>query len=144
MSTTTEPNKAIVRQFFEAWNSRRPEAFGELVAPDVVRHCQATPGLDVNNLDQLKEFLRLDTEVFPDSVQTPKHLVAEGDLVAAWVTYEGTQQGTMGPFPPSGARAQFDFGAVFRIARGKIAEWWVTWDNMTVLRQLGHLPTSPG
>jgi hypothetical protein len=23
---------------------------------------------------------------------------------------------------------------------GKIAEWWVTWDNMTILRALGHLP----
>jgi steroid delta-isomerase-like uncharacterized protein len=141
MSTTTEPNKAIIRQFFEAWNSRQPQAFDELVASDVVRHCQATPGLDVYSLDQLKEFLRLDTEIFPDSVQTLKHLVAEGDLVTVWATYEGTQKGTMGPFPPSGARAQFDFGAVFRITRGKIAEWWVTWDNMTVLRQLGHLPS---
>jgi steroid delta-isomerase-like uncharacterized protein len=141
MSTTTEQNKAIVRRFFEAWNSRQPAAFDELVAPDVVRYCQATPGLDVHNLDQLKEFLRLDTEVFPDSVQTLKHLVAEGNLIAVWATYEGTQQGPMGPFPPSGAKAQFDFGAVFRIARGKIAEWRVTWDNMTVLRQLGHLPS---
>ncbi len=141
MSTTIEPNRAIIRQFFEAWNSRQPEAFDELVAPDVVRHCQATPGLEINSLDQLKEFLRLDTEVFPGSVQTLKHLVAEGDLVAVWVTYEGTQQGPMGPFPPSGARAQFDFGAMFRIARGKIAEWWVTWDNMTILRQLGHFPS---
>jgi steroid delta-isomerase-like uncharacterized protein len=141
MSTPTEQNKAAVRRFFEAWNSRQSEAFDELVAPDVVRHCQATPGLDVLSLDQLKEFLRLDTEVFPDSVQTIKHLVAEGNLVALWVTYEGTQRGAMGPFPPSGARTQFDFGAVFRMDGGKIAEWWVTWDNMTVLRQLGHLPS---
>ena len=140
MNTTTEQNKAVIRRFFEAWNSRQPEAFNELVAPDVVRHCQATPGLDVGNLDQLKEFLRLDTEVFPDSVQTIKHLVAEGNLVAVWTTYEGTQKGPIGPFPPSGARAQFDFGAAFRLEGGKIAEWWVTWDNMTVLRQLGHLP----
>ena len=141
MNTTTEQNKAVIRRFFEAWNSRQPEAFNELVAPDVVRHCQATPGLDVGSLDQLKEFLRLDTEVFPDSVQTVKHLVAEGNLVAVWTTYEGTQQGPIGPFPPSGARAQFDFGAAFRMEGGKIAEWWVTWDNMTVLRQLGHLPS---
>jgi hypothetical protein len=27
----------------------------------------------------------------------------------------------VGPFPPSGRNAQFDFGAVFRIAGGKIA-----------------------
>jgi hypothetical protein len=28
---------------------------------------------------------------------------------------------------------------VFRMADGKIAEWWITWDNMTVLQQLGHM-----
>jgi predicted ester cyclase len=47
---------------------------------------------------KVKEFLRQDTAVFPDSVQTIKLLVAEGNLVAAWTTYEGTQQGLMGPF----------------------------------------------
>ncbi len=104
---------------------------------NVVRHCEATPGMEVRNLDHIKEFLQQDTAVFPDSVQTVKLLVAEGDLVAAWTTYEGTQ-GPIGPFPPSGRKAQFDFGAVFRFEAGKIAEWWVTWDNMTILRQLGH------
>jgi CheY-like chemotaxis protein len=54
---------------------------------------------------------------------------------------EGTQQGAMGPFPPSDRKARFDFGAVFRIEDGKSAEWWVTWDNMTMLRALGHVPT---
>ncbi len=142
MSTTIEQNKAVIRRFFDAWNSRQPEAFNELVAPDVVRHCEATPDLQARSLDHIKEFLRLDTAVFPDSVQTVKLLVAEGDLVATWTAYEGTQQGPMGPFPPSGRKAQFDFGAVFRIESGKIAEWWVTWDNMTILRALGHLPSS--
>jgi predicted ester cyclase len=142
MSTSTEQNKAIIRRFFDAWNGRQPEAFDELVALDVVRHCQATPGVDVLDLDQLKAFLRLDTGVFHDSVQTIKHLVADGNLVALWATYEGTQRGPMGPFSPSDARAQFDFGAVFRMEDGKIAEWWVTWDNMTILRQLGHLPSA--
>jgi SnoaL-like polyketide cyclase len=46
----------------------------------------------------------------------------------------------MGPFPASDRTAKFDFGAVFRFDGGKIAEWWVTWDNMTILRALGHLP----
>jgi steroid delta-isomerase-like uncharacterized protein len=142
VSTTTEQNKAVIRRFLNAWNSRQPEAFDEIIAPDVVRHCQATPDANVRSLDQLKEFLRQDTAVFPDSVQTITHLVAEGDLVAVWSTYEGTQKGPMGPFPPSGAKAKFDFGAVFRISGGKIAEWWVTWDNMAVLRVLGHLPSS--
>ena len=82
MSTTTEQNKAVIRRFFDAWNSREPDGFDDLIAPDVVRHCQATPGVEARSLDQIKEFLRQDTAIFPDSVQTIKLLVAEGDLVA--------------------------------------------------------------
>jgi steroid delta-isomerase-like uncharacterized protein len=136
----TEENKAVIRRFYGAWNSRQADAFDELVAPNVVRHCEATPGLKAQSLDDVKEFLRLDTAVFPDSVQTIQLLLAEGNLVAAWSTYEGTQKGPMGPFPPSNRKARCDFGAVFRMESGKIAEWWVTWDNMTILRALGHLP----
>lgn len=49
----------------------------------------------------------------------------------------------MGPFPPSGKKVQFDFGAVFHVEEGKTAELWVTWDNMAILVRLGHLPASP-
>ena len=140
MPTTIEQNKATVQRFWEAMNSRQLEALDEIIAPDVVRHCEATPGVEVRSLDQLKDFLRHDTDVFPDSIQTITHLIAEENLVAVWATYEGTQKGAMGPFPPSDIRARFDFGAVFRVENGKITEWWVTWDNMAILQMLGHLP----
>ena len=142
MATTTEQNKGIIRRFFDAWNSRQPDVFNGLMASDVVRHCEATPGMQIRSLDQVKEFLTQDSQIFPDSVQTIKLLIAEGDLVAAWSTYEGTQRGPMGPFPPSGRTVEFDFGAVFRVDGGKIAEWWVTWDNVKILRTLGHLPSA--
>jgi steroid delta-isomerase-like uncharacterized protein len=140
MSTTTEQNKTVIRRFFEAWNNRQPEKFDDLIAPGVVRHCQATPDVKVRSLDQLKEFLQQNTAIFPDSWQTIVEMVAEGNLVGVWGTYEGTQHGAIGPLPASGAKTQFDFGAVFRMVDGKIAEWWITWDNMTILRQLGHMP----
>jgi ketosteroid isomerase-like protein len=98
MSTAIEQNKAVIRRFIDAWNSRQPEAFDELVAPDVVRHCEATPGREARSLDQVKEFLRQDTAVFPDSVQTIKLLVAEGNLVSAWTTYEARSRDQWGHF----------------------------------------------
>ena len=139
MGTSIEQNKRLIQRFWEAMNNRQFEALDDIIARDVVRHCQATPDIEVRSLDQLKDFLGQDTDVFPDSIQTITHLVAEDNLVAVWATYEGTQMGAMGSFPPKGARAQFDFGAVFRVENGKIAEWSVTWDNMAMLRSLGHL-----
>ncbi len=139
MPSSPEHNKDVIRRFLKAWNERRPDLFDALVAADVVRHCPATPAVVIQNLDQLKEFMRQDTLVFPDSVQTVVHMVAEGDLVGLWATYEGTQRGPMGPLPATGAKATFEFSAMFRMADGRIAEWWVTWDNMAILRALGHL-----
>jgi len=138
--TISEENKAVARRFGEAMNARRFDLLDELVAPGFIRHCQATPEVTVRSLDQFKDFLRHDAAVFPDSRQTLQHMLAEGDLVAVWTTYEGTQKGQMGPFPPSGKTMRVDFSAVLRVENGKIAEMWVTWDNMTILAQLGHLP----
>jgi steroid delta-isomerase-like uncharacterized protein len=142
--TASAENKVLVRRFGEAMNARQLDLLDELVAPDFIRHCQATPEVTVGSRDQFKDFLRQDAAVFPDSRQILQHMLAEGDLVAIWATYEGTQKGQMGPFPPSGKRMQVDFAAVLRVENGKIAEMWVTWDNKTILAQLGHLPAPSG
>jgi hypothetical protein len=75
-----EQNKTVIRRFFQARNSRQPEAFDALIAPNVVRHCQATPAVEVRSLEQRKEFLRQDTAIFPGSRQTIVQMVAEDDL----------------------------------------------------------------
>ncbi len=53
-----------------------------------MRHCQATPGLEISNLQEFGEFLQADWASFPDSVLTISQLVAEDDRVAMWATYE--------------------------------------------------------
>jgi steroid delta-isomerase-like uncharacterized protein len=140
-----EENKSLFARFGEALNARNFDAIRGLLAPDFVRHCQATPDVVVNNREQFLEYLKADATVFPDSRQTPELVVAEGDFVAFWLKYEGTQKGKMGPFPPSHKRMLLDVGGIFRIRDGKLAELWVTWDNLASLAQLGHFPppTSP-
>jgi len=67
-------------------------------------------------------------------------IVAEGDLVAFYGVYEGTQTGQMGPFPPTGKKMLSEMAGVHRYEDGKIVETWVTWDNLVVLNQLGLFP----
>ena len=97
MTATTEQNKCVIKRFLEAWNNREADVFDQIVAANVVRHCQATPTVEIHSLAQLKQFLQQDSAVFPDSVQTITHLVAEGNVVAAWCSYEGYAAGTDGP-----------------------------------------------
>jgi predicted ester cyclase len=143
MSGGVERTKALVQGLEHAMNTRQLDLLDEVLAPDFVRHCEATPEIDVRSLQQFKDFLRQNTQSFPDNVQTFREVVAEGDMAGIWATYEGTQTGQLGPFPPSGRKTEFSFGGVLRVEDGKIAELWVTWDNMTILGQLGHLPAPP-
>jgi steroid delta-isomerase-like uncharacterized protein len=132
-------NKETMRRFVDAMNARDFDALDEFVSPDVVRESPSTPGVVVRSLDQFKDYLRQDLEGVPDAVQEIRMMVAEGDRVAVWANYSGTQIGPMGGFPATGGRVDLDFAGILRFEEGKIAEINVVWDNLGMLVQLGHL-----
>jgi steroid delta-isomerase-like uncharacterized protein len=134
-----EENKAIVRRFVDAVNARDYDALEAVTAPDIVRHCPATPDVVVRSREDLRRFLTGDAEIFPDNRMQLDTVTAEGDLVAFWATYTGTQEGAMGSFAASRKRVSVEFAGVFRMEDGRIADVRLVWDNVTLLRQLGHL-----
>lgn len=139
-----ERNKELVRRMVEVVNARDLDALDEIMAPDLRRHSAATAPLRVESLEEFKAFLESDFAAVPDSRQEIDLMLAEGDFVAARVTYRGTQKGAWGPFPASGKSVELPFIGILRIEDGKIAEIWVEWDNLYALRQLGHLDSLMG
>lgn len=139
-----ERNKATARAMIEAINDRDLDRLDDLVAADMVRHSQSTPGVEVTSLDDFKAFLESDFAAVPDSEQRCPIMLAEGDYVAAWCRYEGTQHGRMGPYPPTGKPLSLEFAGLLRLEGGSIAEMWVVWDNLAALIQLGHLDVVGG
>jgi steroid delta-isomerase-like uncharacterized protein len=133
-------NKELVRRFVDAANARDYEALEEVVSAGFERHCPATPDVDVRSFEELRGFLERDCESFPDNRVQLQTLVAEGDMVAVWARYGGTQAGPVGPFPPTGKRMECEFAGIFTIEDGAITSVRLTWDNVGVLTQLGHLP----
>jgi steroid delta-isomerase-like uncharacterized protein len=136
----SDANKNLVLSFAAAGNENHLEAFDTLLSPDFVRHCEATPEIRVASCEQFKQFYRDTARTFPDQRMTIESMVSEGDRVAFWGKFSGTQEGPMGPFPPTGRRLESDIAGMFRIEGGKIAELWVTWDNLSGLVLLGLFP----
>src|SRR4051794_29044811 len=93
-----EAMKDLVQRLEEAMNSRDLDQLDAIMAADFVRHCEATPDIDVKSRDDFKAFLRADAAAFPDNVQTFTHVVAGDDLIGVFARYEGTHQGPFGPF----------------------------------------------
>lgn len=75
---------------------------------------------------------------FPDVHMTIEALVADGDIVVARVTAEGTNTGKLNGFlPPSGKRFRAQQSHWFRVQDGKLAEHWATRDDLASMLQLG-------
>ena len=139
----TKRNRAVVRAFVEAINAHAWDRLDALVAPGVVRHSRAAGSAQVRSINELREFLRAELETFPDAHESIADLIAEGDRVAARMSFSGTQNGPLGPYPATGKRLTSEYLAIYRLEGGMIVEIWAEWDNLTSLIQLGHF-TPPG
>lgn len=137
---TLAANKALVRAFSRAENERDYDALDDIVADDIVRHSVASPEVHVSSRDELKAFFAANAATFPDYRTTFEMLIAEGNMVAGYVRLVGTMDGPMGDMPATGNQVEMPFMALFRIEGDLIAEFWVEWDNVNFLSQLGLFP----
>ncbi len=64
-------------------------------------------------------------------------LLAEGDLVAARWTSEGTNTGPWVGTPATAKRATFSGVNIFRFKDGKVVERWNHSDDLGLMQQLG-------
>lgn len=140
MSRISESNKDIVRAFVTAWNDRDFAAFDRLMGEGATLTVggQVVPCDPAGTRAIAEEW----TTAFPDWRFDLLTLVADGDLVAAHMPYEGTFERPVYGVTPTGRFARVDEMVIFRIAAGKVVEVWEVYDEAGMWRQLGV--SSPG
>ncbi len=78
---------------------------------------------------------------FPDMSATIENVIAEGDKVVTRWTIRGTHQGETEEFgPPTGRQVEGGGLSLHRIEGGKIVEEWNSYDNLSLMQQLGLVP----
>jgi hypothetical protein len=70
-------------------------------------------------------------------------VVAEGDRVAARVTWQGTHRGAFAGVGPTGKPVSFEAFHLVRFSQDRAAEWWGTADLLGVLDQIGATVSGP-
>jgi predicted ester cyclase len=138
-------NMAVVREAHAALARGDLETFKGFLAPDYVRHCQAMPPehQELRGTETFLAFLRDFLAGAPGYEDTLSQMIAQGDRVAYVSTMSGTHTGTMGGLAPTGRKFNLVNIIIQRLENGKIAETWVSWDNVAMLSQLGLFP-APG
>ncbi len=133
---SSEENKAIVRRFIEAYNTRNLDLFDDLVAPDYVDHTHQQHGLE-----NFKQLFTLAFKAFPDWHEHIEDIIAEGDKVWVCVTATGTHTGEWNlsgvPLPPTGKKVTMRMVFIWRVVNGRLAEGWEVDNELNFLEQLG-------
>ncbi len=79
---------------------------------------------------------------FPDSQMTLDDTIAEGDKVVSRWTIRATHKGEFQGIAPTGREVTFRGIIISRIRAGKAVEEWEAFDLLSVMQQLGAIPTS--
>lgn len=142
---TASANKALWTPWVELWNGNLAIA-DEIIAPNFVAHFSPAGNspAEIRGPEGLKAWIGGAVAAFPDhSFTTTVGPLAEGDLVAGrWVfraTYAG---GIPGASPDAvGQPVEYEGADLFRVADGRIAEYWLSADIMDLLQQVGLIPS---
>src|SRR5215207_8944819 len=137
---SAEENKEVVNQFLEAVHSGDDAAAADLTVEGVEYYAPRKGERE----GDAEGFLRGQRASFPDATMTVDLLVAEGETVAAYITWSGTLQGDTAMISgqdvsiPEGQRDAEWVGTVFfQIECGKITEVWPVIDRLGHLMDLG-------
>ncbi|UCH26260.1 MAG: ester cyclase [Trueperaceae bacterium] len=136
-----ENNKAVARQFYRILETGDISMADEIVAADYVNH-NAIPGQKAG-LEGYKDVVRSLRTSLPDIRYTIEDQVAEGDKVVTRYTAKGTHQGEFLGVAATGKPITMTALVLQRVVDGKIQESWLELDMLSVLRQMGEIP-SPG
>ena len=137
-SSLQEQNKALAKRAFEELLSKgKFELAEQLYAKDFVNH-----GIHRDiSLEEDQAALKGWHQAFPDIAIVPEKLIAEGDLVTIYWIARGTNTGTGNGLPATGKKAEQAGITIWRIVNGKIKEEWSAFDQLSMMQQLGLLPS---
>ncbi|MEZ4672962.1 MAG: ester cyclase [Caldilineaceae bacterium] len=118
-------NKQFILDYFTALNQdKSPATVDKYVADEVLKH-----------------HIDLFETAFPGYQLTAKEMIAEGDTVFVRAGCTGVHNGDMSGIAPTGKSIDIEIALTYRIADGKIVDHWMLFDQLTVLQQIGVMPT---
>jgi predicted ester cyclase len=132
MAPTGEQDlETLYRRYNRLCNAHRFDGLGEFVAQDVEVNGE------VQGLEAYVDGLQAVVTAFPDYRWDLRHLFVSGAWVSAHFLDSGTHRGTFlrGVWATGRMVSTQEF-AIYRFEAGRIAEVWVTADNLRLLDQL--------
>jgi predicted ester cyclase len=131
----TEQNKALVLQFYKAFDDRKIDQALDLLAPNFVAHLAGVPEpLDGEGFKQFGMSFYL---AFNQGQHVFDEIIVSDDKVVTCGTFTATHLGEFQGLPPTGKQISLSIMHIDRVENGKIVEHWGQGDALGLMQQLG-------
>jgi predicted ester cyclase len=124
---STESNKAYVIRYLEALSGK-----------DKPREVQDEYIAETD--EELKDHIIFFEASFPRYEVLADDMIAEGDKVSVLARFRGVHNGELMGIAPTSKTVDVPFAITYRLAGGKIAQHWMSFDRMALMEQLGVAP----
>ena len=135
---SVEDNKKMVIASWQAVGNGDWASIERVYDPNVAYH--GTGPTELKGSAATIEMIKGYKAAFPDLSFKVEHCFGEGDLVVSRVLVSGRNTGELFGTPATGRQMALPLTTIQRFANGKVAEEWESWDQLEMMRQLGHMP----
>jgi predicted ester cyclase len=137
-SADTNQSRYIVEQFIkEVLIGHNLDVLSQIASSNILVHPTAMPcEASFYGIDGVGFWLNSQWKSFPDLTITYYFTVAQGDIVAAHWTAQGTSKGNFLMLQPTGKEVTYTCSSMYRIENGKIAEIWETRNTLAIMKQI--------
>jgi len=130
-----EQNKALVLQFYKAFDDRKMDQALDLLASDFVAHQAGIP--EPLNGEGFKQFGMSFYLAFSQGQHNFDEIIVSDDKVVTCGTFTATHLGEFQGLPPTGKQISLSIMHIDRVEDGKIVEHWGQGDALGLMQQLG-------
>lgn len=130
----TEQARAVVRRFYDSFDSGRLDDFADCVHPDFAANVLGTTNLDWSGFREFGEGFRT---AFPDGRHVFDHVIANEDSVVTIGTYEGTHLADMQGIAATGRQLRLRVMHLDRLVDGRLVEHRGLANEADFMGQLG-------
>ena len=134
-----EDYKALTLRLYatigEVFRTGDVDRLNPLLATDMIDHTPASG--PIIGREPGKQLIASFARAFPDTTLNVDLMVAEGDSVAAFVSYQSTHTGSFLGHPPTGKVVRVTGMDIMRYRDGQVIELWSQFDDLGLLQQLG-------
>ena len=137
----SDDNKALVRTLLEGADRSDISVIDRVLAEDYVDHNPAPYQGPATGAEGARAAFNAATKIFSDWSHEVVQQFSDGDFVITRLIGRGRHTGDFLGIPASNAEASMEGIAIHRVVDGKIVEHWNCIDQLSLMHQLGVIPT---